>query len=80
MDNLDAWDEWEERRVVKPIGEPSDFAKMLEFGQSKSQLLPGGGVHDRLPADERLKDAEWLTFLRHHPDLHVMARRIRREK
>lgn len=57
----------------------ADEFDFSDAAQPKSFLLPGAGEHDRLGSDERIKDAEWLTFLRHHPDLHVMSRRIRRE-
>jgi hypothetical protein len=43
----------------------------------ESHLLPG--AHDRLEPDERIKDEFWLAFLRHHPDLHIMSRRVRKE-
>lgn len=36
------------------------------------------GEHDRLSETERVRDETWLAFLRHHPDLYVLARKIRR--
>lgn len=37
------------------------------------------GSHERLEEQEKVPVETWLTFLRHHPDLLVMARKMRRE-
>jgi hypothetical protein len=54
-----------------------DDFDIWDAAQPKSHLLPGGGSHDRLPSDERIKDEFWLVFLRHHPDLLLLARQLR---
>lgn len=37
------------------------------------------GSHDRLDDSERVSSEAWLTFMRHHPDLHLLSHRIRTE-
>jgi len=35
------------------------------------------GSHDTLDVDRDAFDRQWLVFMRHHPDLYLLSRKLR---